>query len=151
MINNVILAQIQYLICIIVYLVERLHIKYILNKDIILNFLNIIKYDKLHSLFILYVIFDIQIYTLVYNNIKVIHTYYQKKKISSLILKNEIPQNEINKIILTFYYLDKYNIINYLEVYNCGIINHSTNFFKHVYNYLGNRRVEHDNLTICKK
>ena len=148
MINYEILYQIQYFLLYIIYLLEKLTCKYILNKDIIVNFLNIIKYDKIHSLFILYVIFDIQIYTIENNNTKIIHTYYQKKKISSIVLKNEMPLNEINKIILTFYYLDKYNIIHSLEIYNCGIINHSTKLFKHIYNYMGNRRMEYNAITI---
>lgn len=150
MITHEILYQIQYFICFIIYILEKLTFKYILNKDIIVNFLNIIKYDKLHSLFILYIIFNIQIYTIQKDDTKIIHIYYQNKKVSSLILKNEIPINSKNKIVLTFYYLDKYNIINSLEIYNCGVINHTTKLFKHIYNYLGNRRIEYDNITIYK-
>jgi hypothetical protein len=143
MINQFTLNQLQYIILYLIYLCERLTFKYINQKDIILNDFNIILYDKFHSLFILYIILNIQIYTITNkNNLRIIHIYHENKKISSLSIYNEKPINNINKIVLTLYYLDKYNIINLLEIYNCGVIKHSNNYFMHYYNYLGNKREE---------
>jgi hypothetical protein len=143
MINQFTLNQLQYIILYLIYLCERLTFKYINQKDIILNDVNIILYDKFHSLFILYIILNIQIYTITNkNNLRIIHIYHENKKISSLSIYNEKPINNINKIVLTLYYLDKYNIINLLEIYNCGVIKHSNNYFMHYYNYLGNKREE---------
>jgi hypothetical protein len=142
MINYNIIIQLQYLLLYLIYLCERLTFKYIKNKDIILNDVNIILYDKIHSLYILYLILNIQIYTIYnINNSRIIHIYHDNKKISSLTIHNEIPINNINKIVLTLYYLDKYSIINLLEIYNCGIIKHSNQFFIHHYNYLGYKRI----------
>ena len=140
MIDYYTLCQLQYILIIFIYLYEKLTLKYITNKDIILNNLNVYKYDKIHSLYILYLILDIQIYTICQDNNRIIYIYYKKEKISSLYIKNEKPYNNINKIILSLHYLDKYNIINILDIYNCGIIIHSTKFFKHIYNYIGIKR-----------
>jgi len=140
MIDYYTLCQLQYILIIFIYLYEKLTLKYITNKDIILNDLNIYKYDKIHSLYILYLILDIQIYSICQDNNRIIYIYYQNNKISTLFIKNEKPHNNVNKIILSLHYLDKYHIINLLDIYNCGVIIHSTKFFKHIYNYMGKKR-----------
>lgn len=140
MIDYYTLCQLQYILIFFIYLYEKLTLKYITNKDIILNDLFIKKYDKEHSLYILYLILDIQIYTITNNYKRIINIYYNKNKISTLAIIDEKPVANQNKIILTLYYLDKYNIINILEVYNCGIVLHSTKLFKHIYNYVGHKR-----------
>jgi hypothetical protein len=145
-----ILCQIQYILLFLIYLNERLFYKYIKNKDIILNYLHILNYDKFHSLYILYILFNIQIYTIKSANKRIINIFHENKKISTMVIKNEKPINESIKSILSLYYLDKYNIVNLLEIYNCGIIIHKNNLFNHIYNYLGERRVQFQlyNITI---
>jgi hypothetical protein len=140
MIDYYTLCQLQYILIIFIYLYEKLTLKYITNKDIILNDLHVYKYDKKHSLYILYIILDIQIYTISTDNHRIIYIYYKNEKLSTLCINNEKPKNDINKIILSLYYLDKYHIINLLDVYNCGVIIHTTKLFKHIYNYMGIKR-----------
>lgn len=138
------LDRLKFILCYIIYLIEKFLFKYITCKDIIKKFLNIDKYDKIHSLTILYIIFDIEIYTITYLYNRIITIYYNKKKISEIIINNEVNITNTNKPILSLYYLDQYHFINLLEVYNCGIIYHYTTLFTHIYNYLGDRRVEYD-------
>jgi|Laugresu1bdmlbdd_1035124.scaffolds.fasta_scaffold00028_35 hypothetical protein len=144
MINYVLIYKIQYIICLIIYLLEKLIFKYHKHKDIFKKLLYIDKYDNIHSVSILYLIFDIQIYTLKILSDRLITIYYEKSKISNVFIKNEENMTTDNKIILSIIYLDQYNFINYLKVYNCGIIYHYTNMFTHIYNYLGERRIEYN-------
>lgn len=142
MIDYVYLIQIQYIICILVYLLEKIVFKYNYCKDIVKKLLYVKKYDGIHSISILYLIFDIKIYTLQFLSTKLIKIYYENKKISDICIKNEKNITCINKIILSIVYLDQYYFINLIEVYNCGIVYHSTKLFTHIYNYIGERRIE---------
>ncbi len=141
MISHITLYQIQYLLYIFIYLIERFYYKYIINKDIVTNLFSCIKYDNIHSLYILYLIFNIQIYTIQFFNKRIIKIYYQNKLISNVLISNETNLSNTNKKILTLEYIDKYFFINILEIYNCGIIYHTTLLFTHIYNFLGDRRV----------
>lgn len=135
------LIQTQYLICILIYLLEKIIFKYNKCKDILKNKFYIKGYDKIHSLSILYLIFDIKIHTISFFKNRIIKIYYEQKKISDVCIKNEKNITCPNKIIVSLIYLDQYEFYNMLEIYNCGIIFHYTKFFTHVYNYLGERRI----------
>lgn len=140
------LYQVQYILIILIYLNERLEFKYIKNKDILLNKLLIQKYDKKHSLSILYLLFNIQIYTITESNKRIIYIYYENAKLSKSIIINEKIIDDSIKVVLSLYYLDKYYITNLLEIYNCGIVTHTNYLFKHSYNYMGIRREEFNKL-----
>jgi hypothetical protein len=142
MLDYELIIRFQNFICLLIYLLEKLIFKYILNNDIIIKLFNIKNYDKIHSMSILYLIFNIQIYTFKYLKNRIIKIYYNNEKISDVLIEKEINKNNKNKIVLKFIYLDQYNFINHLEIYNCGVIYHHTNMFTHTYNYLGNRREE---------
>lgn len=137
------ILKLKYFICILIYILEKFILKYIKYKDIFQKLFYVEKYDGIHSVYILYLIFDIKIYTIKYFSTRIIKIYYNKNKISDVCIKNEINNN---KVILSIVYLDKYRFINILEVYNCGIVYHYTKFFTHVYNYIGERRVEYNML-----
>lgn len=147
MIDYLTLCQIQYILIFLIYLNERLEFKYIKHKDILLNKLHINKYDKKHSLYILYLLFNIQIYSITESNKRIIYIYYENAKLSKTIIIKEKIINDSIKVVLSLYYLDKYYITNLLEIYNCGIITHTNYLFKHSYNYMGKRREEFNRLT----
>lgn len=124
---------------------KKLINKYRLNNDILLNSYYISKYDKIHDLYILDYIFNIRISTIINSQKDLIYIYVYKNntKISELILKNnKIINNNNHKILLSFHYLDNYLFYNILEVYNCGIINHSNLLINNFYNYKGIKRNE---------
>lgn len=151
MINIIIFEQLKYFICLLVFILEKFIFKYYTCKDIIQKIFYVPKYDKIHSVSILYLIFDIKIYTIRYLTNRIIKIYYNKEKISDIVIKNEKNLTDVNKIVLSFVYLDKYHFINLLEIYNCGIIYHYNKLFTHIYNYLGNRRIEYNILPITEK
>jgi len=148
MINLFLLEQFKYFICLLIFILEKFIFKYHICKDIIQKILYVPKYDKIHSISILYLIFDIKIYTIQYLSNKIIKIYYNKEKISDIFISSEKNLTNTNKIVLSFLYLDQYHFINLLEIYNCGVIYHYTKLFTHVYNYLGNRRIEYNILPI---
>lgn len=148
MIDYFTIIQIQYILLVCIYLIEKLYFKYILNKDIILNKLIYLNYDKINSLYILYLTFNIEIHTIQSKDKRNIFIYFNKNKISNVIIKNEKIINNKIFIILSLEYLDKYNFINLLEIYNCGIIAHTSMLFKHFYNYIGDRRNVYNHLII---
>lgn len=148
MIEYVYLIQTQYFICLLIYLLEKLIFKYYKCKDIFQKLFYVKKYDGIHSISILYLIFNIKIYTISYLKNRIIKIYYEQNKISDICIKNEQNITNTNKIILSIVYLDQYSFINILEVYNCGIVYHYTKLFTHIYNYIGERRIEYNILPI---
>ena len=148
MIDQIILEQLKCFICFLIFILEKFIFKYYTCKDIIQKIFYVSKYDKIHSVSILYLVFDIKIYTIQYLTNRIIKIYYNKEKVSDTFISNENNLTNINKIVLSFVYLDQYNFINLLEIYNCGIIYHYTKLFTHIYNYLGNRRIEYNLLPI---
>ena len=148
MIEYVYLIQTQYFICLLIYLLEKLIFKYYKCKDIFQKLFYVQKYDGIHSISILYLIINIKIYTISYLKNRIIKIYYEKNKISDICIKNEQNITNTNKIILSIIYLDQYSFINILKVYNCGIVYHYTKLFTHIYNYIGERRIEYNILPI---
>ena len=148
MIEYVYLIQTQYFICFLIYLLEKLKFKYYKCKDIFQKLFYVDKYDGVHSISILYLIFNIKIYTISYFTNRIIKIYYDQNKISDICLKNEQNVTSNNKIILSIVYLDQYCFINILEIYNCGVVYHYTKLFTHIYNYMGKRRIEYNILPI---
>jgi hypothetical protein len=148
MIEYVNLIKTQYFICLLIYLLEKLIFKYYKCKDIFQKLFYVKKYDGIHSISILYLIFNIKIYTISYLKNRIIKIYYDQNKISDICIKNEQNITCKNKIILSLVYLDQYYFINILEIYNCGVVYHYTKFFTHIYNYIGERRIEYNILPI---
>lgn len=148
MIEYVYLIQTQYFICFLIYLLEKLIFKYYKCKDIFQKLFYVDKYDGVHSISILYLIFNIKIYTISYFTNRIIKIYYDQNKISDICLKNEQNVTSNNKIILSIVYLDQYCFMNILEIYNCGVVYHYTKLFTHIYNYMGKRRIEYNILPI---
>lgn len=151
MIEYVNLIQTQYFICLLIYLLEKLIFKYYKCKDIFQKLFYVKKYDGVHSISILYLIFNIKIYTISYLKNRIIKIYYDQNKISDICIKNEQNITNKNKIILSIVYLDQYSFINILEIYNCGVVYHYTKLFTHIYNYIGERRIEYNILPIISK
>jgi hypothetical protein len=148
MIEYVNLIKTQYFLCLLIYLLEKLIFKYYKCKDIFQKLFYIKKYDGIHSISILYLIFNIKIYTISYLKNRIIKIYYDQNKISDICIKNEQNITSKNKIILSLVYLDQYYFINILEIYNCGVVYHYTKLFTHIYNYIGERRIEYNILPI---
>ncbi len=142
MIDLFYILQVKFFICFLIYILEKFIFKYLEGKDIIKKIYNTIKYDKEHSIFIIYLLFSIEIHTITFLKSRIIKIYYSNDLISSVKIDNENNISNVNKIILSFVYLDQYHFINILQIYNCGVIYHSTKLFTHTYNYLGNRRIE---------
>lgn len=138
--------QVKYFICILIYILEKFIFKYNYCKDIIKKLFHVELYDNINTISILYLLFNIEIHTIqnISNQIinKIIKIYYNNEMISNIYIENEINKSSENKIILSFVYLDKYHFTNILQIYNCGIVYHSTKLFTHVYNYTGDRRIE---------
>ena len=148
MIEINVIHQIQYILIYLLYIIQKLYDKYILNNEIIINRLEVENYDNIHTLYITYIRHGIKIHTLLNNKNKtrIITIYYNNTELSSLYIENERSKN---KKILEIHYLDNYFTYNILEVFNCGIINHNCipvnnmGLFKHVYNYIGEKRIEY--------
>jgi len=151
MIEYVYIIQTQYFICLLIYLLEKLIFKYFNCKDIFQKLFHVKKYDGIHSISILYLIFNIKIYTLSYLSTRIVKIYFNQNKISDTCIKNEKNINGSNKVILSIVYLDQYHFVNTLEVYNCGIVYHYTKLFTHIYNYIGKRRIEYNILPMISK
>lgn len=141
--DPILLYKLKFIFIYCSFLYEKLLIKYKVNNDILLNSYFISKYDKIHDMYILDYMFNIRICTILNSDKDLLHIYIYKNniKISELVLKkNKIINKNSHKIILSFHYLDNYFIYNILEVYNCGIINHSNFLINNFYNYKGIKR-----------
>jgi hypothetical protein len=142
MVDYLIILKFKYFICFLIYILEKFIYKYFICEDIIKKKLNINKYDNYHTLYILYLIFNIEIHTIQYLQKRFIQIFYNKKLISNICIENENNITNKNKIILSFLFLDQYYFTNLLQIYNCGIFYHSNNLFTHIYNYSGERRID---------
>lgn len=142
MLDYLTIIKFKYFVCFLIYILEKFIFKYFICEDIIKKYLNINKYDNYHTLYILYLIFNIEIHTIQYLQKRVIQIYYNKKLISNICIENETNITNENKIILSFLFLDQYSFTNLLQIYNCGIFSHSNNLFTHIYNYSGERRID---------
>lgn len=147
-INYYNIIQIQYLLLICIYFLEKIYNKYIFSDDILLKKFICINYDNIHTLYILYIAFNIEIHTIITNEDRHIYIYFNNNKISNIFIKNEkLINNNISKI-LSLEFLDNLNFIHLLEIYNCGIIIHTNHLFQHIYNYLGERRTNYNLICI---
>ena len=81
MVEYVYIIQTQYFICLLIYLLEKLIFKYFKCKDIFQKLFHVEKYDGIHSIAILYLIFNIKIYTLSYFSTRIVKIYYDQNKI----------------------------------------------------------------------
>ena len=134
--------QFQYMLYLLYKQSILLENKYIKKKDIILYNFYHKNYDKSNDLHITYCILDIQIYTFINRktNFKKHIVYKDKIIISSISTINDDPiDNKIN-IISSIVFLDNLKIVNYLDIYNCGIIIHKNAFINHIYNFMNERR-----------
>ncbi len=136
------LIEFKYFICLLIYILEKFIYKYLICEDIIKKCLYVEKYDNIHNLSILYLLFNIEIHTIYNIKKRFIQIFYNKELISNICIIDEKNIVNDNKIILSFLYLDQYYFTNILQIYNCGVFYHSNSLFTHVYNYLGNRRCE---------
>ena len=122
---------------------KKLINKYRLNNDILRNSYYILKYDKIHDLYVFEYPFNIKINVFINEkeNTLFIYIYFNNQQKSKLVIKdNKIINNEQHKIIINIDYLDNYNIINKLIVYNCGMVVHKNILINHFYNYKGIKR-----------
>lgn len=140
MIDYLIILEFKYFICLLIYILEKFIFKYFTCEDIIVKRLSVKGYDNYNNLFILYLIFNIEIHTIQNLKKRIIQIFYNKELISNVCIENEKNTTSDNKIILSFIYLDQYYFTNLLQIYNCGIFYHSNYIFTHIYNYLGKRR-----------
>lgn len=142
--NNYNIIQVQYLLLICIYLLEKIIYKYIYCDDILIKKFISLNYDKIHTLYILYITFNIEIHTIKTNQYRYIYIYFNNSKLSNVCINNEhLINNKILKI-LSLEFLDNLNCIHLLEIYNCGIIIHTNHLFQHIYNYLGERRTNYN-------
>lgn len=142
MLDQLSILRFKYFICLLIFILEKFIIKYITHDDIIKKKLYINKYDNYNNLYILYLIFNIEIHTIQNLKGRIIQIFYNKELISKICIKNEHNITNSNKIILSLLYLDQYYFTNILQIYNCGVCCHSNSMFTHIYNYVGMRRCE---------
>jgi hypothetical protein len=133
------------MLIILIYLVEDLIKKSLNESNIILyNFTDKL-YDYQNSICILYLTHNIQIHTIV-NNIRkdrIIYIYHNHILKSSVKLINEKNNSIKNRIILTIHYIDKFYLYHCIMIYNYGVVQHETNFFRHYYNCIGEKRIHY--------
>lgn len=148
----IITPSIQYKLGIALYylsiLYNKLLLKYIENNDILLRHYHIKKYDSIHDIYNLDYIFNINIRTIINTKLNLVYIdiFHNDEKKSELVIinNNKIINNQIVKIILSLQYLDNYNFINQINIYNCGIIEHKNFLVHHFYNFKGMRRYSID-------
>ena len=131
-------CKIYYMILFLYEFSCMLENKYIKKNDIILYRFYHPKYDKIHDLTILYCLFNIQIYIYFNKNFNKYKIYKDNILISDTVIYNS-RENISIKPVSNIVFLDNYNVVNDLVMYNCGKINHKNVFINHEYDFKASR------------